>query len=80
MATREELEEVLSDLCPNYKIRKDRNGRLIIHTNLLEDEFGDLHDNEDDVADDDDEDDLDLVSDDEDLLPLDDDEDEDEEV
>ena len=41
----EDLEEALDDILPpGYQIDKDSNGRIVIHTNLVEDEDGELVD------------------------------------
>ena len=36
------LDDVLAEIAPNYKLLIDRKGKLVIHTNLSEDEDGDL--------------------------------------
>jgi len=35
-----ELEELLEDLFPNFQIRKDRTGQIVIYTGMTEDEDG----------------------------------------
>lgn len=40
----EDLEELLSDVCPSFEIRKDRKGQLVIYTGLRENETGELVD------------------------------------
>lgn len=37
----EELEEALQEIMPNCKLRKDRNGQVVIHSGLI-DEDGEL--------------------------------------
>lgn len=37
-----ELEEVLEDLFPNFVLRKDNKGKIIIYTNSIEDDDGQI--------------------------------------
>lgn len=59
MITIEELEESLDEILPNgFRIVTDRSGKIIIHTNLVEDDNGDLVPIDLDDDDDDEDDDL----------------------
>lgn len=40
--TFEELMEELESIIPNCKLRKDRDGQVVIYTRLVDDGFGDL--------------------------------------
>lgn len=61
----------MSQLCPSFELRKDRKGQLIVHTGLVEDEYGELIDiNSEEVESE--------FPDEEDLLPLEDEDEEDE--
>lgn len=62
---KEEFEEALMELCPAFELRKDRKGQIVIHTGLVEDDFGELV-----SLDDEEDDDVDLAEED-DLFPLD---------
>ena len=64
----EELEEQLQEIMPNCKLRKDRNGQIVIHSGLIDDGMGEL------VPIDEDED-IELPEDD-DVVPLEDEDDE----
>jgi hypothetical protein len=37
-----ELEEILEDLFPNFVLRKDNKGKIIIYTNSIEDDDGQI--------------------------------------
>ncbi len=53
--TREELEELLDDILPSYELSVNKKGRVIIITPFVEDENGEMVDeDEDDLADEDD--------------------------
>jgi hypothetical protein len=53
--TREELEELLDDILPSYELTVNKKGRVIIVTPFVEDENGELLDeDEDELADEDD--------------------------
>ncbi len=52
--TREELEELLDDILPSYELSVNKKGRVIIITPFIEDENGELVDEDDDVTEDDD--------------------------
>lgn len=57
MRTLEDLEEALEDLFPNgFEIGVDNEGQIVIYTNLMEDEDGELvefEENEDEEEDED---------------------------
>lgn len=38
----EELEEALQEIMPHCKLRKDRNGQIVIHSGLVDDGMGEL--------------------------------------
>lgn len=40
--TLDDLKELLEELDSNYRITTDKRGKIIIHTNLVEDSDGDL--------------------------------------